>query len=485
MRITALENNKTGSSMAPIHLRKKGKLHHQASALRQALITAGIFLGALMLAVLAFISLELAGLAAGFMALCGFIALEIQRRQNWELSSSFKFKMMGENHDALVREVARNRNDIGGLKEGIASLANTIEKITDDMPAPSPEEFVFLKRLADTMDEIGNKPRSPASNSLKPDPIDQFTVMPRALKPGVPMHDDTIPPEPADDFPQSSLVANDDPFGDHASLSDMVVQELVHNAVRQGRIDVFAQPILRLPSRQPVAYELFARIRARAGLYIPAEQYMKMARHDNLTADIDTLLLTTCLQSIIARAKDDSSARFFINIEPASLKSGKFMNGLLAFVTKNRDMAKRIAFELHHEAFKTLAPPLLKIMEGLARLGCAFSLDHITGLDFDLRHLQRYNVRYIKINGARILAQSKTEAMFTDFWRRKNKLEANGVAVIADKIERDVDLKELLDFNLNFGQGYLFGKPDLLGAYRPFAHAKTFAKRQGGKETFS
>ncbi len=451
--------------------RKTGNHNHAiVISLRQAAITACVFVGALALAVLAFISLELMGMLAGFMAICGFIALEIRRRQNWELASSFKFKNMADNHDALSRSVARNKHDISVLKDSVAALAQEMPPAGAQAPQQEHgEEFAFLKRLSETVEKMDESPRA-----AKPGMAKTQAPEPRP-----------ITEEAEETYRQSPLAANDDPFSEYASLSDMVVQELLHSAVRQGRIDVFAQAVARLPSRKAAAYELFARIRARPGLYIPASRYMDVARQDKLTADIDALLLNACLKSIMTRAKDDQAARFYINIAPSSLKKPKFINTLLAFVAQNKTMAKTLAFEMPAVDFSKLSADTLKIMEGLARLGCGFSIDHAENLEFDIRLLQKLNIRTIKMPAATIIAHSRTELMFTDLWRLKNKLEANGVAVIADRIEREEDLKEILDLNFNFGQGFLLGKPDLLGAHRPFAHAKTYAKRQGVRETFS
>jgi cyclic-di-GMP phosphodiesterase TipF (flagellum assembly factor) len=43
----------------------------------------------------------------------------------------------------------------------------------------------------------------------------------------------------------------------------------------------------------------------------------------------------------------------------------------------------------------------------------------------------------------------------------KRALRAAGVSVIVEKIETESALLDLLDFEIDFGQGYLFGEPRL------------------------
>ena len=93
-------------------------------------------------------------------------------------------------------------------------------------------------------------------------------------------------------------------------------------------------------------------------------------------------------------------------------------------------------------------------------------------------------MRYLKMRGEWMLSNTKTDLDFTHLWRMKQKLEANGIRVIADRIETESTLLELFDFDPHYGQGFLFGKPDMPGAYEPFSYAKHYTRRQGEKETF-
>lgn len=396
-----------------------------------------IFWGTLVITALSFISLAAGVLAFSCFSLGLYLLYENKRRQYWELSHSFKIGNIEKTCNDLSSASLRNTSSIQSLQRNINELALAI----DD-------------------EERGDAPALKA----KEESADMYTTRRQR--------------------PMSAIIANDDPFGDHKSLSDVVVQELIQSALRNKDINVFVQPIVTLPQRQIAGFEVFARIRAKPGLYVPAERYINMARSSDVLKDIDILLLQECLGILRDHAEQLTREFFCLNIEPANLKNKRYMSALLAFVSQNRALAKKLVFEIRYAEYQSLPAPLLQIMGGLAKLGCRFSLDHVDDMEFNMRDLINHNVRYLKINGSWMAAQGRSDMEFTNIWRMKNKLEANGVRVIADRIEHETDLRALLDFDPHLGQGYLFGKPDLIGSYKPFAYTQTNAKRKGTEESF-
>jgi EAL domain-containing protein (putative c-di-GMP-specific phosphodiesterase class I) len=261
-------------------------------------------------------------------------------------------------------------------------------------------------------------------------------------------------------------VANDDPYATASTLSDMVVKELVHHAVRSERVDVFIQPVVRLPARKMRFFEIYARIRAKPGLYLPAERYKSIAEQDRLLTQIDNLLLLRCLNILKASAHLKKAAPFFVNVSPLSLKNTAFMKDLLEFAARRRDLAPRLIFEMRQQDFDALSIPVMQIVDGLGKLGCSFSLDHVNLEGLDVPLLQKYRVRFIKIGAKKLISEMANGRRFADVMRIKRKLESNGIGFIAERVEDEHTLKELLDYDIHYGQGYLFGKPDLEGAYR-------------------
>ena len=420
--------------------RKKQKLSNTA-------MIAIVFLGTITTTLLSFISVELALLSFGLFALGTVIFTENQRRHFWEKSANHKFKTLKDNHNSLAKDVAHNRKNIEILRE---DALETREQI-NTAETPPATESPFAGEIPP-----GRAPKLPMNLDTKPLP-----KSPRASKPQAP------PPEP-------NISEMEE---DYESVSDTVVRELVQHAMHHKRVDVFVQPVMRLPQRQVRFYEMFARIRARPGQYLPASRYMQIAEQDNLDGEIDNLLLLHTLKTIQSSAHVKRAVPFFINIKNSTLKNTAFMKRLLSFVSKNRDLAPRMIFEIRQSDFNAMPSGLLEIMRGLGTLGCSFSLDHVESLKLDIADLQHFKIRFVKIDAQKLLSISGDKA-FAEMHKNKRKLEANGIGVIIEKVENEKQLRELLDYDIHYGQGYLFGRPDLEGAYKK----KERARRTGEAE---
>lgn len=424
-----------------------------------------IFLSALLVIFSAFLSMQLAFVAIGFVTIAGLGIYELKNRRFWETAHDFKIRLLSEKHDGLVREVVRNQNDIKKLKKRLEIAANKIDEQDALFKTEHLGQKQQIKEMARAMKESAFYPRATVSQTKQSEVLD-LEVMPRFL---------SNPPKTRASRPmRGTLVADNDyqkksdeqAFEDHRNYSDMVVRELVNSAIELEQIEVFAQPIVRLPQRKVRSYEMFARIRAKPGLYIPAERYMHIANRNEAMKKIDLMLLTNCLRTIVDTVHIKNATPFFINVSTNNLKSAQYMGKLLAFLKNHKHLAHRLILEIRQDDFEDMQPAVLEILRGLGRLGCNLSLDHVERLDFDIKFLQVLKVRYVKIEAKTFIAKTRNDKHYRELLNTKRKLEGNGIGVIVEKIENEFSLKEILDFDIQHGQGYLFGKPEPENVYK-------------------
>jgi cyclic-di-GMP phosphodiesterase TipF (flagellum assembly factor) len=89
-------------------------------------------------------------------------------------------------------------------------------------------------------------------------------------------------------------------------------------------------------------------------------------------------------------------------------------------------------------------------------------MDQVTDLQIDPRGLAERGFQFIKIEGDLLLSLSDLEnPALGGVGALKQTLDAAGIDLIAEKIETEQKLVELLEYSIDFGQGYLFGEPRL------------------------
>jgi cyclic-di-GMP phosphodiesterase TipF (flagellum assembly factor) len=346
-------------------------------------------------------------------------------------------------HAILSRAIDRHSlsAEIAQVREAHVILADQIEQMDARLAAMSEEahaeaeeltgEVRMLEHLIQRMGESGvGRGRS---DGYAPDLGENVRVMP-----GVSLPD-----------PRSALL------------------ETVREALADNRVDLYLQPVVSLPQRRTVFYESFSRLRDETGRVMMPAEYLALAEHEGLVSAIDNLLLFRCVQIVRRLAKQDRKVGIFCNIALTSLADEVFFPQFLEFLSQNKDLHGALIFELGQHAFGQRGSVEARNMAKLADLGFQFSIDKVSDLDLDFQDLQRSDVKFIKIGAETLLdqllevdGQLALKAMkdinaadFADLTRRY------GVEIIAEKVENERQVIDVLELNISYGQGHLFGQP--------------------------
>lgn len=242
-------------------------------------------------------------------------------------------------------------------------------------------------------------------------------------------------------------------------LGEGEVLEIVRQGLREGRVDLFVQPIVSLPQRKHRFYECFSRIRSADGGMIGPDQYLAGAEREGLIGAIDNMLLFRCVQLVRRVQKASRDVGIFVNISEHSLADHRFFRDFTAFVAENRELAPQLIFEFAQAHVARHGAAVMLELERLARLGFRFSMDQITDLNLDVDALAARHFRFVKIDANRLLQASREAEPRLDLARLKSALERSRIDLIVERIESEKTLVELLDQPIDFGQGYLFGEP--------------------------
>ena len=398
---------------------------------------------------------ENAFLVLAVLGVGALVAYDITTRRQWEKTVTDQLQALGRNHDRLVREVARNRADISVVKEGLFDAAAMVQDMGKNHGPSRSIEARMIETIITQLSTLGQKPRAIITEDTEhsanmQDPLDgilQLEMAPPARLPKTPTQ---LESELAPDF---------------SKFSDTVVLELIRHAVRHDKLDVFVQPVVSLPQRKMRMYEVFARLRANAGTYIPAARYLEIAQRESMVTAIDNLLLLRCLQILRDRRNDEMDIPYILNITSATFHDTGFMNDLVSFLAQYRNLAMRIIFELPLEDIENANIVLNDVLDGLSQLGCRFSVDQVRKRKIDINMLKSRHVRFLKIDAGWLLREAQQEGGQSRVLRLKKQMDKSGLDLIVEKIERENELRELLDYGIDYGQGYLFGKPDLHAVY--------------------
>jgi cyclic-di-GMP phosphodiesterase TipF (flagellum assembly factor) len=100
--------------------------------------------------------------------------------------------------------------------------------------------------------------------------------------------------------------------------------------------------------------------------------------------------------------------------------------------------------------------------EGLAAMrdmGFRFCMDGVTDLRIEPRELAERGIRYVKVPAAFLLGDSANAGSDIHAADLSDHLGRLGISLIAEKIEAEAQVVDLLEYDVRFGQGFLFSQP--------------------------
>lgn len=244
--------------------------------------------------------------------------------------------------------------------------------------------------------------------------------------------------------------------GEESVLRGGDLLSAIEQAFAENRIDLYLQPIVDLPQRHTLFHECLTRLRDPAGGIISPSQYLPVAEETGLAGVVDNLSLLRCVQALRRQRQGEQEHVFFCNLSTASLMDQDFFEQFEEYLAGNRALAGRIIFEINGNTLAEADTHLVARLKVLRQLGFELSVDHIGDTGADLSRIIEIGAKYAKVDANGLLGENDRVGGALNL---KNQLQAHGIELIASKIETEPQVVDLLDADIGYAQGYLFGEP--------------------------
>jgi cyclic-di-GMP phosphodiesterase TipF (flagellum assembly factor) len=244
-----------------------------------------------------------------------------------------------------------------------------------------------------------------------------------------------------------------------ASPSQAQVLAAIKNAIEENRLDIYLQPMVSLPQRKVRFYEAVTRMRDGRDQVITADDFVGIAEAAGLIGRIDHMVMLRCVQVLRRLMVRNKEVGVFCNVAAATLAHPATFAQCLDFLEANRALAPSFVLEFKQATFRNLGPTETEHLAALAQRGFRFSIDHVTDLRIEPRELADRGVRFIKVPAALLLDQRQTSASDIHPSDLSDLLGRFGIDLIAERIEGERAVVDLLDYDVRFGQGFLFAPP--------------------------
>jgi cyclic-di-GMP phosphodiesterase, flagellum assembly factor TipF len=251
----------------------------------------------------------------------------------------------------------------------------------------------------------------------------------------------------------------------------------VKNAVEENRLDIYLQPMVTLPQRRVRYYEAVTRLRDERDQILAADDFIGVAEAGGLIGRIDHMVMLRCVQVLRRLMVRNKDVGVFCNVSAATLGNPANFAQCLDFLEANRALAPSFVLEFKQSTFRNLGPTETEHLAALSQRGYRFSIDHVGDLRFEPRELADRGVRFIKVPAALLLDPRQSSTSDIHPSDLSDLLGRFGIDLIAEKIEGERAVVDLLDYDVRFGQGFLFAPPRPLRPEGASATAGTTATK--------
>lgn len=320
----------------------------------------------------------------------------------------------------LVKQLAGSVASHDDLLASGAAAAPAGRSVAADSPDLAPE----------TEETSSAKPATPSA--ARPAPVATAAPAPAPVKPAV---------EAAPARSQPQLLA------------------AIKNAVEENRLDIYLQPMVTLPQRKVRFYEAVTRLRDDNDQILAADDFIATAEAGGLIGRIDHMVMLRCVQVLRRLMVRNKDVGVFCNVSAATLGNPTNFAQCLDFLEANRALAPSFVLEFKQATFRNLGPIETEHLAALSQRGYRFSIDHVTDLRVEPRELADRGVRFIKVPATLLLDPRQTSASDIHPSDLSDLLGRFGIDLIAERIEGERAVVDLLDYDVRFGQGFLFAPP--------------------------
>ncbi len=244
------------------------------------------------------------------------------------------------------------------------------------------------------------------------------------------------------------------------SLDRLRLENELRRAIERSELKVYYQPIVRLSDGAVVAFEALLRWhRPERGMVPPAE-FIPVAEEAGLIQPLTYWLLGQVCQRLREwRASGVADLAMHVNLSGRLFGDPALVDRVQAALAEARIEGERLVLEITESVVMGDLDIATETLDRLKGLGVGISIDDFGTGYSSLSYLQRFPIDSLKIDRS-FVAKMGERGENPEILRAILTLARSlGIEVIAEGVETEAQLGQLLAMGCGLAQGYLFSRP--------------------------
>jgi cyclic-di-GMP phosphodiesterase, flagellum assembly factor TipF len=379
----------------------------------------------------------------------------ISARKHDRLEASNQLANLARGSGDLARQLAEFGRRLNAMEGKVDTAIDRALATAEPLAAEIEELSTLVKQLADSVAAHDAALNAPLAGDRRP-PRTAVAAPPTVNGAAVAVAPDSVIAAPAEVTAPAPPIERK--IAAFAGLDRNGIIAALAGAIDASKIELYLQPVVTLPQRKVRYYEALSRLKADNGDLVAAGDFLPYAEAGSLMPKLDHLSALRCVQVVRRLLLKNRDIGLFCNLSGTTLTDSGFPK-FLEFMEANRAIAPHLVLEFTQSAVRAMGPIEHESLAALAERGYRFSIDNLTDLRVEARELNQRGFRFVKAPAALLFNRvgvASTDIHPADF---SDLLGRFGIDLIAERIENEATVVDLLDYDVRFGQGFLFSPP--------------------------
>ncbi|MEL7023982.1 MAG: EAL domain-containing protein [Pseudomonadota bacterium] len=238
--------------------------------------------------------------------------------------------------------------------------------------------------------------------------------------------------------------------------------ELICDALENGGVVPFFQPIVRLKDRKLQGLEALVRLHDKDRGIIAPREFLATAERSDLIVSLGDRVLELALRGLASArsaGKLEDDAFVSVNISSRQLLEGDLPSRIAAALQRESLPPSCLQLELTETVLISNLAFAKKTLNALRRAGIRIALDDFGAGYSSLNYLQELPIDVLKVDRRFVRQVDRNKARIAILQTIASLAEALNIPLIAEGVETETEAKTLRELGVTYAQGYLFAKP--------------------------
>jgi cyclic-di-GMP phosphodiesterase TipF (flagellum assembly factor) len=243
----------------------------------------------------------------------------------------------------------------------------------------------------------------------------------------------------------------------YQALGEAGFIDLLKRSLEAQRLEIHLQPLVSLPSRKPVGYDVIGRLRDDDGATILPADYWRAAERSRLIQAIDTSVVASAFRVARRLTQRTKDLMLLVPLSTETLAGPRAFAAIERLAKANVDLNSCMVFGFPLQSALSIGPMEAQNLDSLRSLGFRLSLDQAGDLGFDARLAASRGFRMVRAEVGVVLGAQTPLGSDIHPADMPDLLQRAGLDLIVGDVANEPQVLELLDHKVRLAVGDVFG----------------------------